>query len=61
MTRLTMALQGKSRLTIHHLRAFEKALYLALLRLMDYYEQQRSQSIPVSGLQKLMQKMWTLL
>ena len=40
----------------HHLRIFEKALYLVLLRLMDYRERQRSQFVQASGLQKLTQK-----
>ena len=41
---------------VHHLRVFEKALYLALLQLMDYRKQQRSRLVLVCGLQKLMQK-----
>ena len=42
MTRLMVALQDKtlSCLMVHHLQIFEKALYLALLRLMDCHEQQ---------------------
>ena len=54
-----VALQDKLNLnclTTHHLRVFEKVLYLALLRSMDYRERQRSQFIRVSGLQKLTQK-----
>ena len=31
VTRLMAALQDKTGLTVHHLRVFEKALYLALL------------------------------
>ena len=42
---------------IHYLHVFKKrTLHLALLRLMDYHERQRSQFVQVSGLQKLTQK-----
>ena len=44
-------------LTTHHLRVSEKALYLALLRSMDYHERQRSKFIRVSGLQKVTQEL----
>ena len=57
VTRLMAALQDKTGLTVHHIRVFEKALYLALLRLMDYCERQRSRFVWVCDLQKLMQKL----
>ena len=57
VTRLMAALQNKTLSDDYHLRIFEKELYLALLRLMDYCERQRSQFVWVSGLQKLMQKL----
>ena len=50
------ALQEKHGLTLTILEFSKKALYLALLRSMDYREQQRSQFVRVSGLQKLTQK-----
>ena len=46
----------KPGLMIHHLQVYQKALYLALLRLMDYCERQQSQFVRVSGPQKLTQK-----
>ena len=57
VTHLMAALQDKLCLMVHHLRVFKKALYLALLRLMDYREQQRSRFVWVYSLQKLMQKL----
>ena len=47
VTRLKVALQDSTQpcLAIHHLRVFEKKLYLALFRSMDYHERQRSQFI----------------
>ena len=42
---------------VHHLRIFERALYLTLLQLMDYCERQLSRLVHVCGLQKLMQKL----
>ena len=56
VTRLMAPSRIKPSLTTHHLGIFKEALYLALLRSMDYRERQRSQFVRVSGLQMLTQK-----
>ena len=53
MTRLMAALQDKTLSDGSPPLSFEKALYLALLQMMDYLEQQRSRLVRVCGLQKV--------